>query len=72
MRSSVLLHIVFSSERLVACGAEGVLLSSMLLSVPRRVAGSGEEVSAPYLLRHRTRILILLLCGLLVRRSGDS
>ena len=61
--TAMLLHVVLAGKGLVALGAEGVLLASVLLRVPGGVARGGEVVVAAELLRHGARVAVFLWAG---------
>lgn len=60
MCATMLLHVVFACEGLVAFWAEGILLTSVLLCVASSVSGCGEVIAAVVLLGERTRIAVFL------------
>ena len=58
--ATVLFHVVFAGEGLVALGTEGILLTSVLLCVTGSVTRGGEVVGTVELLGQRARVLVLL------------
>jgi len=66
----MLLHVVLAGEGLVALGAEGVLLASVLLGMAGGVSRGGEEVAAVVDLGQRAGVLVLLGRGLVGSRGG--